>query len=79
MCAYVCTSMSVCGCLCVRVWCMYMDTLYHTHILYYTYLVAQLDIIIYHLLVLYYWPAPVLAQGYSGLAVTLKPVQQESH
>ena len=54
---------------------MYMDTLYHTYILYYTYLVAQLDIIIYHRLALDYWPAPVLTQSYSGLAVTLKPVQ----
>ena len=65
MCAYVCTCMCVCGCLCARVWCMYMDTLYHTYILYYTYLVAQLDSIIYHLLALYYcMAAPILTQGY---------------
>ena len=87
--ACICAYMHVCACMCVlvcvylyecvwmslcTVWCMYMDTLHHTYILYYMYLVAQLDSIIYHLLMLYYWPAPVLAQGYSGLAVSMKPV-----
>ena len=73
-CVHMCVLVCVCVCLCARVWCMYMDTLYHTYILYYTYLIAQLDSIIYHLLVLYYWRPPVLAQGYSGLAVSMKPV-----
>ena len=80
----ICAYMHVCICVylyeCVDVYvhvcgvCIWIHYIIHIFCTILTYLVAQLDIIIYHLLVLYYWPALVFAQGYSGLAVTLKRV-----
>ena len=62
---YVCVDVyvHVCG---VCIWIHYIIHIFCT--------ICTLFIIIYHLLVLYYWPALVLAQGYSGLTVSMKPV-----